>query len=232
MNTYEKGTIMIAGAKPDYNCEGTTHSYNMNELFTALSKAQAMILTASKDSTNPFFKSKYSDLTAVWEACRGPLTANGLCIIQTIEGTKEALFIVTWLGHSSGQWMSSKLPLMPTKADHQSVGSAISYGKRYALSAMVGVVSGDDDDGEAAMKAARKPEPVKVDEKKIIRDFMEKVLPEDDANEEAWINQYLQAHAKINKCPIYVSIQKYDDIDKFKLHLSQWKEKQMKSEDE
>lgn len=140
--------------------ENNTHSEQLNELFSALSKAQSSILSAKKDSTNPFFKSKFADLASVWDAIRKPLTDNGLCIIQTCEGQIGAMFIITWLGHSSGQWMKSRCPLNPAKNDPQSLGSVITYMKRYALSAIVGVVADEDDDAEIAMRHAR-AEPAK-----------------------------------------------------------------------
>jgi hypothetical protein len=209
-----------------------THSDQMNELFGALSKTQANILVAAKDSINPFFKSRFSDLPSVWSAIRKPLTDNGLCIIQSCEGDKNEMFLVTWLGHSSGQWMKSKLLINPAKSDPQSLGSFLTYMRRYSLSAMVGVVSDEDDDCEAAMKAARKVEVPKIDEKKILRDFLIKVLPEDDANEEQWVLKYLEAHAKLNKHSVAISCQKYSDLDKFREHMNAWKEKQIKIEED
>jgi len=207
------------------------HSENINEISTALSKMQGELKSVQKDGENPHFRSKFSTLNSHWDVCRETLSKNGLSISQVASFLPDGKSIlVSILSHSSGQWFKSYYPLNPVKNDPQGMGSCLTYARRYMLSAMVGT-SSDDDDGHEATHP-KKPEPVKVDEKKIIRDFMEKVLPEDDANEEAWINQYLQAHAKINKCPVYVSIQKYEDIEKFKLHLSQWKEKQIKSEEE
>lgn len=129
----------------------TEHTSSLNELLAALAKAQGQISHAKKDKKNPFFKSSYADLSSVWEACREPLASNGLSVIQTVEGSKTEMFLVTWLGHSSGQWIKSKLPMMLQKFDPQSQGSAITYARRYALSAMVGICAEEDDDGERAM---------------------------------------------------------------------------------
>ena len=60
-------------------------SESIAALAAALSKAQASITGALKDSANPFFKSKYADLASCWDACRKPLTDNGLAVIQTSE---------------------------------------------------------------------------------------------------------------------------------------------------
>lgn len=128
-----------------------TQSDQINELAKALSQAQSEIMGAVKDSKNPFFNSRYADLGAVWEAIRGPLTKNGLCVIQATDVVEAGgLVIVTTLAHSSGQWIRGFYPLNPIKNDPQGLGSALTYGRRYALAALVGVVQVDDD-GEAAM---------------------------------------------------------------------------------
>jgi hypothetical protein len=131
------------------------HSEQLNELGAALAKAQGQIEGAKKDSANPFFKSTYADLASVWEACRKPLSDNGLSVIQCPEESDSGIAIETMLLHSSGQWKTSRYCVPVSKADAQAVGSAITYGRRYALAAMVGVAP-EDDDGNAAAKA--KPE--------------------------------------------------------------------------
>jgi hypothetical protein len=132
--------------------QAPSQSESINELLTALSKAQSKIQCAIKNNKSSFFKDhSYADLNSVWEACRDQLTSNGLSVIQSTEGTRETLCLVTTLGHSSGQWIKSYLPLMLTKFDPQALGSAMTYAKRYALSAMVGVCADEDDDGERAM---------------------------------------------------------------------------------
>ncbi len=125
-------------------------SEQINELAASLSKAQGKITGALKDSSNPFFKTKYADLASVWDACREQLSANGLAVVQTVSGEGEMLRVTTSLIHSSGQWMRDTLPLKPSKSDPQGIGSAITYARRYALAAIVGVAQ-IDDDAEAAM---------------------------------------------------------------------------------
>jgi hypothetical protein len=126
-------------------------SENINELVTALAKAQGEILPAIKDSLNPHFKSKYADLGSVWEACRTQLSKNGLAVIQTTTTVNDRLTVVTTLAHSSGQWMKSELPVMSATNTPQALGSALTYMRRYSLAAIVGVAPGDDDDANAAM---------------------------------------------------------------------------------
>jgi hypothetical protein len=130
------------------------HSPEIGKLLEALAKAQAIMRGAVEDSSNPFFKSSYADLTSVWEACREPLTTNGLSIIQTIQVLNGTNCLVSILGHLSGQWIKSVLPINPSKPDLQALGSAITYCRRYALSALVGVCP-IDDDGEQAMPKDR-----------------------------------------------------------------------------
>lgn len=127
------------------------------ELATALAKAQAAMKPALKDSTNPHFKSKYADLTSVWEACRDALTKNGLSVVQATEFEGDAVWIKTILLHASGEMIEGRYPLRPVQNTPQGMGSAISYARRYALAAMVGVVS-DDDDGNEASSGQGKPQ--------------------------------------------------------------------------
>ncbi len=125
-------------------------SEQINELATALSKAQGAIKGALKDTANPFFKSKYADLSSVWEACREQLANNGLSVAQTpCKSEHGYVGIETILMHSSGQWISNDFAIPVTKVDAQGFGSAITYARRYALAAMVGVAP-EDDDGNAA----------------------------------------------------------------------------------
>lgn len=125
----------------------------INELAAALSKAQGEMQAAIKDKINPFFKSSYADLGSVWDAARPVLSKYGLCVMQTTElnNEKNQVIMVTTLAHTSGQWVKSYLPLNPSKNDSQGVGAALTYLRRYSLSAIVGVVCDEDDDGETAV---------------------------------------------------------------------------------
>ena len=131
---------------------------SIGKLTEALVKAQAVMETASKDADNPFFKSKYTTLAGCWDVARKPLSDNGLAVIQTTtfeEG--NSVIVETTLSHVSGEWVRGSLKTPLAKLDPQAVGSAITYARRYALSAMIGIVSEEDDDGESAM--GRTPTP-------------------------------------------------------------------------
>lgn len=128
-------------------------SETIGKLAEALSKAQGVIENAKKESENPFFKSHYADLSSVWEVARKPLSDNGLAVSQlpeTCEGNKIKLRTI--LMHSSGEWVCSEFDMPYIKADPQAVGSALTYARRYALAAIVGIVADEDDDGNAASK--------------------------------------------------------------------------------
>ncbi len=121
-------------------------SEQLNELAAALSKAQGAFENAKKDSDNPFFKSKYADLASCIDAARGPLAANGLAVMQAPELLASGLVCMTTrLLHSSGQWTESELAAVPKDSGPQSIGSVITYLRRYALCAMLGLAAEDDD---------------------------------------------------------------------------------------
>lgn len=127
---------------------------NKAELFAALSKAQAELKGATKDSTNPHFRSRYSDLESCWDACREALSKNGLSVTQhPSDSIKDGhISLTTMLGHSGGHTLCSTFSVPLAKMDAQSVGSALTYMRRYALCAIVGI-SPTDDDGNAAVAA-------------------------------------------------------------------------------
>ena len=126
-------------------------SETIGKLAEALAKAQGSMSAAAMDGNNPHFRSRYATLTSVWDACRKPLTDNGLSVVQAFRVDDNGLLLlVTKLCHTSGEWMVSEYPVTPTKNDPQGLGSAVTYARRYTLSSLVGVVADDDDDGNAA----------------------------------------------------------------------------------
>ena len=148
-------------------------SPTIGKLIMALAKAQGMILPAPKDTANTFFKSKYADLASVWEACREPLSKNGIAVIQRPNPTDgTTISLTTILAHESGEWIKGTLIMRPVEkcikdpdnkvrlvVDPQSAGSCLTYARRYALSAMVGICSEEDDDGnKASQKKASESE--------------------------------------------------------------------------
>ena len=137
-----------------------TKSESIKSLAAALNKAQALLKPAVKDRDNPFFKSTYATLQSVWEAAAPVMAANGLSITQTFSIPPQVcgeVIIETTLMHDSGEWVSSQLALRPIKNDPQAFGSAITYGRRYSLAAILGIVSDEDDDGNEASHVATPP---------------------------------------------------------------------------
>lgn len=208
-------------------------SQEINELMLALSKAQGEVMGAIKDSSNPFFKSKYADLNSVWNACRAPLSKNGLAIVQTMNQFEGDMHLVTTLGHSSGQWMKSTLPLKMSSDKVanpiQALGSSITYLRRYALAAMVGVAPDEDDDGNEGGKTYRnepKPQqksaPIKADLAKVDRaeaDQLKEVLQECSPEYQARIDSFLtKQNIDLYNLPIetYVKIKSAATCDRDK----------------
>lgn len=132
-------------------------SQELNELFSALSKAQSEIKVAVKESDNPFFKSKYANLQQVIESSRAALCKNNLAVIQQVVPNENGIdTLVTMLCHGSGQWISSQIKITPIKTDIQSLGSYITYLRRYCYASLIGVYDGlEDDDGNAASLATQ-----------------------------------------------------------------------------
>jgi len=127
----------------------TITSPQVDLIAKALIECQHELKVAVKDSTNPFFKSKYADLGSVWEACRDALHHNRLAVVQLPGFENGVAQLTTILLHESGQFIEATAGAPLKTADAQGVGSALTYLRRYALAAAVGVVT-EDDDGQAA----------------------------------------------------------------------------------
>lgn len=133
-----------------------TRSNSIAKLAMALSKAQAAITSAQKDASNPLLKYNYATLASMWEACRKPLTDNGLAIIQLPTAVGAMVTVQSMLVHGeSGEMVTCSLMLQaesPAKggavvsSSPQAIGSAITYARKYLLASMVGIAP-DDDDG-------------------------------------------------------------------------------------
>jgi len=124
-------------------------SESIAKLAEALSLVQGEVRPVVFDSSNPFFKSKYASLSALVSQAAPVLSKHGLAVTQILE---DGHAVITVLMHKSGEWISSKLIIKPVKDDPQGVGSAITYSRRYSYAAILGLVSDEDDDGNAASK--------------------------------------------------------------------------------
>lgn len=132
-------------------------SANIADLISAFLAAKKQFKPAIKDSSNPHFKSKFVSLAGVHEAVDAALLDNDLILSQQLDVIDGKNVLVSRLMHVSGQWISSAYQLTPVKSDPQAEGSALTYARRYAAMALLGIAP-EDDDGEAAMRHRRRPE--------------------------------------------------------------------------
>ena len=120
-------------------------SAEIDKLAIALAKVQSKLEGAKKESKNPFFNSSYADLHTVIKSSFPTLSEHGLSVSQGNEIVPGGVCVTTTMMHISGQWLRSKVKLPLEKLNAQAVGCAITYGRRYGLSAMVGIAQYDDD---------------------------------------------------------------------------------------
>lgn len=132
-------------------------SAEITELATALAQFQSEMTPVDKTANNPFFKSKYADLASVMKEAMPLTSKNGLAIVQFPGLLNENEVLYTQVTHKSGQWMRSCMKLHLGKQDAQGQGSALTYAKRYAAMAALGIVADEDDDGNAAAKQQATP---------------------------------------------------------------------------
>ena len=147
-------------------------SDDIGQLALAMSKFQGAIKAVPKSAVNDFLSTKYADLAVYLESVRKPLADNELAILQFPSSSDDSVTVETLLAHSSGQWVaqSLSLPAMMKKKgemvyDAQSIGSAITYARRYAIASILCLAS-EDDDGNAASEGQQKAREVVASIKK------------------------------------------------------------------
>jgi len=124
-------------------------SETIGKLAEALAKAQGTMTAAARVGKGNY--GHYATLDSVWDAARKPLAENGLAVTQATDISESGdMVMVTTLMHSSGEWIGGVYPIRPVQNTPQGMGSAITYARRYSLSAMLGLAADDDDDGSAA----------------------------------------------------------------------------------
>lgn len=137
------------------NCE---HSSELEKISPALIAAIGEMESATKDASNPHFKSKYADLTSIMDVAKPALSKHGIAVLQPpVTALREGgsdVTVATILLHTSGQWIASKLTLAPQTETPQAIGSAITYARRYGLGGLLGMTA-EDDDGNAASQGHR-----------------------------------------------------------------------------
>lgn len=135
-------------------------SEKMDAIAAAIVVAHGEIerVTTNETADTGSYKYKYADLANVLKAAQPKLAANGLAIMQTPATNMDErggviVCVTTMLLHKSGQWCKSRLRMKPTQTTPQGIGSAITYARRYAAQAMLGIAP-EDDDGKAASTSA------------------------------------------------------------------------------
>jgi hypothetical protein len=155
-------------------------SDSITAIAPALVKAQALIEDAVKDSSNPAFRSKYADLSAVLAVIRKPMADNDLCVLQSPNRADGGVEVETRILHKSGEWISQSCFIPITKWDAHGTGSGITYGRRYGLMAIF-CIGTEDDDGNTAVQSG----PTAPAKKVMPKVNVEKVL---DAGKAAAVN--------------------------------------------
>lgn len=135
------------------------HSDSIAAIATAMAAAQGEIEGAAKGKVNPHFRSAYADLASVWDACRVALSKQGIAVFQTPSAEGPSVTITTLLAHKSGEWIAGDLTMTAQQNTPQGIGSCITYARRYALAAMVGVAPEDDDGNAASQQPANAKQP-------------------------------------------------------------------------
>lgn len=191
-------------------------SEHLTEFAGAMVKARASMKNAALNKVNPHFKSRFADLPCTIDTVMPALVANGIVPTQTLDVLDGRTCLVTRLLHTSGQWIESVCPL-PETPDMQKMGSAITYARRYSLSAICGIAADEDDDANDAVassngKVAQPPQkPPKYD------DWLEDLAASEDRylrkafqDSQADFREYLTRHEPAK----YAALKKRaDDFD-------------------
>lgn len=170
-------------------------SEECGKLYEALAKAQGEMSNAKEDKENSHFRSKYAGLSSFIAGAKGPLSKNGLSVIQRLLPAPGGThYLYSRLGHTSGQWIESRVLVNPIKKDIQAFGSEITYLKKYSYSSLIGIAGGeDDDDGEGAMnRKSEAPKSSKISKAQL------QLLGEELRGEEDLLEEVLKV-AKIGK---------------------------------
>lgn len=196
-------------------------SEDIKEIAKALSQFQGEISAVKQESENPYFKSKYSDLTSIWTAIRPHLHKNGLSIIQETISIDAGVSCTTRILHVSGQFIEvGPLTVFLGKKDPHSVGSCCSYAKRYSLCSSLGITSSDgvdDDDGNLAQAAGESNKSIihHVDINEFKSKWKQK-YPE--------IELYLDARRKYKKQSLQNTVNECaaQDVELFEKNIRTW----------
>ena len=178
-------------------------SQEVGELAKALINVQRQLQPATKDADNPFTKSKYATLNSVMDSCRDALLSNGIWLCQyPVPAEPGYLGLVTKLTHAeSGQWQSSLAVVPLPKVDPQGVGISMTYTRRYALSAMLGIVTEEDTDGEFA---SDKPNRLQRQKNAVTVPQRGKTIQDDSGQAKKISSAQIELQKDFPICPIWM----------------------------
>lgn len=174
-------------------------SESIKNIASAISKFQSEVPNPKKVAENPFFKSSYVPLDEVINVIKPYLAKHGLSFFQSSGGDGKNITVTTMLMHESGEWIESDpLTVIATKADPQQAGSAITYARRYSLSAILGIASEEDDDGNSGSGKTPPEETKKVSEQQLgeITQLIDKYAVMKDGNAEE-LTKYFEIKLKV-----------------------------------
>lgn len=204
-------------------------SESINEIAKALSLAQSELGGTEKDGKNPHFKSAYSTLQSCLSVTREPLAKNNLSIVQQMDIVEGKQILVTTLVHASGQWFRSYAQIIIEKPTCQGMGSGISYMRRYALCAMLGLYQ-EDDDGNKAEKNKKKIEEISDD------DYNDFIIEQKENYTEYYLQDYIDAkRTKYNLSPKQTVGQAIKDMACFHKEIKdfiEWKKRKAEKDQE
>jgi hypothetical protein len=142
-------------------------SESIANLALALAKAQGELSNPKKNSANPFFKSRYSDLSEVINVSKSVLSEHGLSIVQLASYSDSMAHVETIILHATGEYISETLSMPVVKHDAQSIGSVVTYARRYSWAAICGLAQ-EDDDGNVAVGREVKQQHTRNDNHPIV----------------------------------------------------------------
>lgn len=162
------------------------HSEQLAELASALAKAQGAFKAIKKEAENPYFHSRYADLSSLIAGSRKPLADNGLAVVQVPSAQGATVSMTTMLLHSSGQWISGLCSGQAKSPDLQAIGSAISYLRRYNYGAFLGLTTEDDDGEEAVREKPKAAQDVYTSTNVAAKKWLHKTLVDNKVPSKYW----------------------------------------------
>ena len=156
-----------------------SRSESIIELSKAFAMFQSEVNNPINSTTNSFFKNKYATLGDVLNEVRPVLAKNGLSILQMPSGDGGLVQLTTLIMHTSGEWIETEpIVMRPEKSNAQGMGSVLTYARRYSLSAILGVASEDDDDGNQASQPQKSKPKTKSSPNKAVDNSLSEFIAE------------------------------------------------------